>query len=68
MKCRLKNESNYFVTFKYSRLIVQHLQTVTNANFCQFSKAVLQTYIWCHIFKTSLTSCKNKSQTGLIRL
>ena len=31
MKCEwLKNESNYFVTCKYFRLILQPLQTVTN--------------------------------------
>ena len=30
MKCEwLKNESNYFVTCKYFRLILQSLQTVT---------------------------------------
>ena len=30
MKCEwLKNESNYFVTCKYFRLILQPLQTVT---------------------------------------
>ena len=28
----LKNESNYFVTRKYFRLILQHPQTVTNVN------------------------------------
>ena len=28
----LKNESNYFVTCKYFRLILQPLQTVTNVN------------------------------------
>ena len=34
MKCEwLKNESNYFVTCKYFRLIVQPLQTVTFAPF-----------------------------------
>ena len=33
MKCEwLKNESNYFVTCKYFRLILQPLQTVTNVN------------------------------------
>ena len=33
MKCqRLKNEWNYFATCKYSRLILQPLQTVTNVN------------------------------------
>ena len=31
MKCEwLKNESNYFVTCKYFRLILQPLQTVTD--------------------------------------
>ena len=31
MKCEwLKNESNYFVTCKYFRFILQPLQTVTN--------------------------------------
>ena len=28
----LKNESNYFVTWKYFRLTLQPLQTVTNVN------------------------------------
>ena len=33
MKCEwLKNESNYFATCKYFRLILQPLQTVTNVN------------------------------------
>ena len=32
-KCEwLKNESNYLVTCKYVRLILQPLQTVTNVN------------------------------------
>ena len=33
MKCEWsKNESNYFVTYKYFRLIMQPLQTVTSVN------------------------------------
>ena len=33
MKCEwLKNESNYFETCKYFRLILQPLHTVTNVN------------------------------------
>ena len=33
MKCEwLKNESIYLVTYKYFRLILQPLQTVTNVN------------------------------------
>ena len=34
MKCEwLKNESNYFVTCKYFRLILQPLQTVRSPDF-----------------------------------
>ena len=37
MKCEwLKNESNYFVTCKYFRLILQLLQTV-NVNFKRYT-------------------------------
>ena len=33
MKCEwLKYESNYFVIYKYFRLILQPLQTITNLN------------------------------------
>ena len=37
MKCEwMKNDSNYFVTCKYFKLILQLLETVTNVNQCQF--------------------------------
>ena len=40
MKCEwLKNESNYFVTCKYFRLILQPLQTVRG---CRINRKYLQ--------------------------
>ena len=41
MKCEwLKNESNYFVTCKYFRLILQPLQTVLRG--CRINRKYLQ--------------------------
>ena len=45
MKCEwLKNESNYFVTCKYFRLILQPLQTVTNV--------YIYIYIYIYIYNS----------------
>ena len=62
------NEPNYFVAFQYFWLILQPLQTVTNRSLRQFFKALPQTIIRLHIFKTCLASHENWSVTGLIRL
>ena len=56
MKCEwLKNQS-----IRWSCNLFRLLQMWTNVSFSRF--------IWRHIFKTCLTSCENRSGTGLIRL